>query len=41
MDAILSIESQVMSESVREYLHDTNQSLLSDHFGSDDSSDGS
>ncbi|OAQ52655.1 hypothetical protein HTG_10035 [Natrinema mahii] len=41
MSNILSVESQVMDESVEDYLHGPDQSSLDDHFGddSDDSDD--
>lgn len=35
MDSILNIESQVMAESVEDYLHGADQSSLDDHFGTD------
>lgn len=41
MDKILTVESQVVSESIEDYLHGSDQSSLDDHFDSDDSVDDS
>lgn len=40
VEAVLQVESQVMSESVEDYLHGPDQTSLGDHFDGDDETNG-